>query len=143
MDQGELEALAITLPEDLAEFVVEDNEKFRNEITQWDKDQEQKRQQQQTHVEGQEADTSVVSSACDSNEVQVGCQLGSRIHKNLAYTVHMSSFLQFSGCPGKVDLCQQSRAVVNGRNVQANQQIRAGATSKWAFQRRFAGPPVC
>lgn len=39
MDQGELEALAVTLPNDLAQYVVDDNNQFQEEIMQWDRDQ--------------------------------------------------------------------------------------------------------
>lgn len=39
MDQGELEALAVTLPNDLAQYVVDDNNLFQDEIVQWDRDQ--------------------------------------------------------------------------------------------------------
>ena len=35
MDQGELELLAATLPNDLARYVVEDNEAFQKEIVEF------------------------------------------------------------------------------------------------------------
>ena len=41
MDQGELELLAVTLPNDLAQYVVEDNEAFQKEIVEWDQKQQQ------------------------------------------------------------------------------------------------------
>ena len=35
MDQGELELLAATLPNDLAQYLMEDNEAFQKEIVDW------------------------------------------------------------------------------------------------------------
>jgi Cu/Ag efflux pump CusA len=47
MDQGELEALAVTLPQDLAQYVVNDNNTFQGEITTWDTEQNLLQVQQQ------------------------------------------------------------------------------------------------
>ena len=41
MEQGELELLAETLPNDLVQYVVEDNEAFQREIANWDKKQQE------------------------------------------------------------------------------------------------------
>ena len=46
-DINELEALATTLPEDLAHFVSFDNMMFNKEIAKWDRDQEIQKQQQE------------------------------------------------------------------------------------------------
>ena len=46
MEQGEFEALATTLPTDLAKFVVEDNNTFQEEIAQWDRDQQAQKLQE-------------------------------------------------------------------------------------------------
>ena len=43
MEQGEFEALATLLPTDLAQFVVDDNNAFQDEIVQWDKEQQAKK----------------------------------------------------------------------------------------------------
>lgn len=72
MDQGELEALAITLPNDLAQYVVDDNNTFQDEIAQWDKDQQAQKLQQlmkPTDMEQQ----NVIGPALppDGNDVQV------------------------------------------------------------------------
>ena len=46
MDQSELEALAVSLPLDLAHFVNYDNNVFQEEIVKWDRDQEIQKQQE-------------------------------------------------------------------------------------------------
>ena len=82
MDQGELEALAVTLPKDLAQFVIDDNNAFQEEIVQWDKDQQAQKLQEitgtsqtQTTVPqaSQDMDQNTVSGATpsDSNDLQV------------------------------------------------------------------------
>ena len=86
MDQGELEALAVTLPKDLAQYVIDDNNTFQEEVVQWDRDQQAQKLQElmtasQVHgphpqdqqgpqVQQQEMDHTV-SSATDGNDVQV------------------------------------------------------------------------
>ena len=45
MEQGDLEGLLQSLPNDLAEFVSEDNNAFREEKTKWDKEAEEKQLQ--------------------------------------------------------------------------------------------------
>jgi len=60
MDQGELELLAVTLPNDLAQYVVEDNEAFQKEIVEWD----QKQQQIATNNAN-----NIVASSAENNQV--------------------------------------------------------------------------
>ena len=43
---SELEALAVSLPLDLAHFVQNDNTTFQDEIQKWDRDQEIQKQQE-------------------------------------------------------------------------------------------------
>lgn len=71
MEQGELEALAITLPQDLAQFVIDDNNAFHDEVIRWDKEQETLKRQDAMATQ-QEAEQNAVSSATDTNnDVQV------------------------------------------------------------------------
>ena len=46
MDQGALESLVQTLPNDLAEYVSEDNRAFDAERIRWDVEQEEKKKQE-------------------------------------------------------------------------------------------------
>lgn len=83
MDQGELEALAVTLPTDLAQFVVADNMAFQEEIVQWDKDQQAQKLQEMMGgtsslpvppLAGQDMDqnsTPAGVNPADGNDVQV------------------------------------------------------------------------
>lgn len=42
-----MEALAVSLPQDLAQFVSDDNKHFQEEISKWDHEQENRNQQQE------------------------------------------------------------------------------------------------
>ena len=42
-----LEALAVSLPQDLGQFVLQDNQSFQEEISKWDHEQEIQNQQQE------------------------------------------------------------------------------------------------
>ena len=64
MEEGELEALAQTLPQDFAEHVSKDNEAFREEILRWDK-----RRRQEAAKQG---DTATAAASSDpNNDIQV------------------------------------------------------------------------
>ena len=88
MDQGELEALAVTLPKDLAQFVIDDNNAFQEEIVQWDKDQQAQKLQEIMGASGTQSQSqntvpplattaqdmdqnTVVPSGSDGNDLQV------------------------------------------------------------------------
>ena len=65
MEEGDLEALGTSIPEELAEFVNKDNEAFIQECDQWDKAQEDRKKQEalamvkkQQHPETAAADSS-------------------------------------------------------------------------------------
>ena len=65
MEEGDLEALGTSIPEELAEFVSKDNEAFIQECDQWDKAQEDRKKQEalamvkkQQHPETAAADSS-------------------------------------------------------------------------------------
>ena len=122
MDQGELEALAVTLPKDLAQFVIDDNNAFQEEIVQWDKEQQAQKlqeimgtsQSQNTvpPLAAQDMDqNTVVPSVSDGNDLQV-CVFGS-IDTNRALYIFLIIFSLLGG-GGEINVCQQPRQIVLG-----------------------------
>lgn len=70
MEQSVLEALIQTLPNDLAEYVTQDNRAFEAERSKWDHDQEEKKKQEAV------AKMDAESSGGDAgNELMVGLEL--------------------------------------------------------------------
>ena len=56
MEDGELETLAQTLPRDLTEFVVQNNNDFRDECIKWDKELEERKRLEEVQRQQQEAE---------------------------------------------------------------------------------------
>ena len=69
MDQGELEALAVTLPKELAQFVIDDNNAFQEEIVQWDKEQQAQKLQEMMGTAQPQTATQQASQDMDQNTV--------------------------------------------------------------------------
>ena len=70
MEDGELESLAQTLPRDLTEFVIQNNNDFKDECIKWDKEQEENKrleESQQELAQQQAAGGAVASTAIDPN----------------------------------------------------------------------------
>ncbi len=59
MEQGGVDQLINSLPNDLAEYVAEDNKRFRDERARWDLEQEEKKKQDAlaTAAKAQESQT--------------------------------------------------------------------------------------
>lgn len=108
MDQGELEALAKILPNDLATYVVEDNFAFEDEIIKWDKEQEIIKEQELLAATMPE-EQRLVTSASDACDVQV---------KPKTDPDEVDSLIHFSGGRRKAHLRQQSRKTLIGPDVE-------------------------
>ena len=66
MEDGDVESLAQSLPSDLTEFVLQNNNEFREECIRWDKEQEERKRLEETQQElsqQQSAGNSNMSSA--------------------------------------------------------------------------------
>lgn len=57
MEQGLLESLIASLPNDLAEFVLNDNKAFHLERRKWDEEQERKKQEAKQRKQNDEANS--------------------------------------------------------------------------------------
>ena len=51
MEEGALESLAQGLPRDLGEFVLQNNNEFRDECIRWDKEQEERKRLEESQKE--------------------------------------------------------------------------------------------
>ena len=51
MEEGYLESLVQSLPRDLAEFVHQNNNEFRDECVRWDKEQEERKRMEESQQE--------------------------------------------------------------------------------------------
>ena len=51
MEDGDVESLAQSLPSDLTEFVLQNNNEFRDECIRWDKEQEERKRLEETQQE--------------------------------------------------------------------------------------------
>ena len=72
MEDGELESLAQTLPRDLTEFVIQNNNDFKDECIKWDKEQEENKrleesQQELAQQQAAGGTAAVASTAIDPN----------------------------------------------------------------------------
>ena len=81
MEEGEIEALALSLPQDLAEHVLKDNVAFRDEIVRWDKEQEERKRQEALLAKQQEAEMTVTDP---NNDIQVRFTILSFLFFNLS-----------------------------------------------------------
>ncbi len=70
MEQGAVDQLLSSLPNDLAEYVADDNSKFRDERNKWDADQEEKRKR-----ESVQAATSTTGTQMKENDSNGECEV--------------------------------------------------------------------
>ena len=71
MEEGDLEGLATTVPQELVEYVLQDNAAFTVECAEWDKAQELRKKQEALMVKKQQQPETAVADS--SNDIEVSC----------------------------------------------------------------------
>ena len=71
MEEGDLEGLATTVPQELVEYVLQDNAAFTAECAEWDKAQELRKKQEALMVKKQQQPETAVADS--SNDIEVSC----------------------------------------------------------------------